>query len=159
VRYGLLSALAIGAVVFAGGAAPAAWQGGVKMFRIFLSGLVAAMFCTSASNAEDAAHLKDQCAARDQTACYAYIAGVVDALRMLSYKTAGGFFCAPQGTECDRYVLVTTDYLSSHPDSLKYSAADEVMLALMQAFPCERVGEHQLPLPPPTAEPLPLRGN
>ena len=129
------------------------------MLRIFLSGLIASMFCVSTARAQDAGHLKEQCSASDQGACYAYIAGVVDTLRMLSHKTAGGFFCAPQGTQGEKYVSVTTAYLSSHPESLKFNAADEVMLALMQAFPCERVGEHQLPLPPPTTEPIPPRGN
>jgi Rap1a immunity proteins len=129
------------------------------MLRILLSGLVAATFCVSTATAQDAGKLKEQCSASDQAPCYAYVAGVVDTLRMLSYKTAGGFFCAPQGTPGEKYVSVTTTYLSVHPEGLKYNAADEVMIALMQAFPCERVGEHQLPLPPPTTQPIPPRGN
>jgi hypothetical protein len=78
---------------------------------------------------------------------------------MLSYKTAGGFFCSPQDTSPEKYISASAAYLSAHPEVLKYNAAGEVMMALMQAFPCERVGEHQLPLPPPTAQPLPPRGN
>jgi hypothetical protein len=129
------------------------------MFRAIFMGAIFVTLCLSSARAEDAGQLKEQCATADQSHCAAYVAGVVDTLRMLSYKTAGGFFCSPQGTPPEQYISVTIAYLAGHPDNLRYNAAGEVMLALMQAFPCERVGEHQLPLPPPTAQPVPPRGN
>jgi hypothetical protein len=128
------------------------------MFKRVLAITVFAVLCASTARAEVARTLKEQCSAGDRMLCAAYVAGVIDTLRMLSYKTAGGFFCSPQGTRPEDYILVVTKYLSTHPDGLKYNASDEVMLALAQAFPCERVGEHPIPLPPETTEPLPPRG-
>ena len=126
------------------------------MLKPLLCAAMAAVLCAPAAWAQDAGQLNAECAAPDRAFCAAYVAGVVDTLRMLSYKTAGGFFCAPQGTPPERYLSVTTAYLDAHPDRMKFNAAGEVMLALMQAFPCERAGEQQLPLPP-GGQPLPPR--
>lgn len=123
-------------------------NGDMQMLRAIFFGAIFATLCLSPVLAEDAGQLREQCARGDQPPCAAYVAGVVDTLRTLSYKTAGGFFCSPQGTPDEQYFSVTTSYLAAHPDNSKYNAAGEVMLALMQAFPCERVGEHQLWLPP-----------
>jgi hypothetical protein len=71
--------------------------------------------------------------------CSGYIIGVFDShaayLALLPYG-AINLFCPPQGAAAGQVRDIVVRYLETHPETLQYTAASEIIVALMDAFPC-----------------------
>lgn len=71
--------------------------------------------------------------------CVGYIEGVSDALTAVaSVDTERRFFCEPAGLIAQQLIDVVVAYLRSHPETRHSAAGEEVTLALMKAFPCDK---------------------
>ena len=63
-------------------------------------------------------------------ACLGYIMGFVDALE------GGHSFCADVGVTAEQFKDVVKFYLRDHPETRHLPAADLVIVALQEKFPC-----------------------
>lgn len=72
--------------------------------------------------------------------CGSYILGVIDAYRALSsmHKPNINHICFPDGVNRGQQNKVIVKYLKDHPEHLHYTAADTILAALNNAFPCEK---------------------
>jgi len=72
--------------------------------------------------------------------CLNYIAGTIDTFNMLMNLGAvpGDAYCLPGDTTQTRVRFVTVAYLKSNPELQGYVAADQVVRALNEAFPCKQ---------------------
>jgi hypothetical protein len=62
--------------------------------------------------------------------CYGYVFGVYDV------SEAMGGICPPDGVVGEQIVSIVRKYLKENPESLHYSAASLVVIALDTVFPC-----------------------
>lgn len=69
--------------------------------------------------------------------CTGYVAGTVDAFRTVlnSYKLKP--YCLPAGVSGEQILGMTKDYLASHPEHMDVSAANLIMVMLLDSFPCQ----------------------
>ena len=99
-----------------------------------------------ASSAESAQHyqffsgidLIDMCKV-DQNGCVGYVSGVSDAHSELAamYPSIERF-CAPEAATNGQFQLIVEKWLKKHPEKLHSNAAGLVLVALGDAFPCEK---------------------
>lgn len=66
--------------------------------------------------------------------CMAYIVGVAD---VYSNQTANNM-CLPKNATEEQLADVVTKYLRQHPEERHYTAQSDVLVALAEAFPCNR---------------------
>ncbi|MBX7249313.1 MAG: hypothetical protein K1X35_09775 [Caulobacteraceae bacterium] len=108
--------------------------------------VAALLMASAATPARAAGHVSAQqllraCQAdpeEEKSFCMAYVLGVADGHMSLQAAAPDmvKFFCLPAGVSAGRIVEVTVGYLTAHPADLHYAAADEVALALHDAFAC-----------------------
>lgn len=73
----------------------------------------------------------NQCTPTASQSCYAYVAGVSDAI-------AGWGACLPSGISVGRATDLVVEFLQRHQQQRNLSAATAVTFALSEAFPCKR---------------------
>ena len=89
-----------------------------------------------------AAQLLERCesvANVDKAVCLGYVQGAVDTFE--SVMSLGAWpknFCIPQQVTLVQLSKVLVKYLNEHPEDLHYMADNEVHMAFMKAFPCEK---------------------
>jgi hypothetical protein len=84
-----------------------------------------------------AADLKSACEDTSSRVCTAYIAGYSQGFYYSSVSTQAGFApCPASGFTVPRATLITTKFMSDHPEVLAQGAASVVAQALVSAFPC-----------------------
>ena len=83
--------------------------------------------------------------------CFAYIAGVSDAMRAYEIWLNAREFCPPAGQSQSDLRRAFVGFVSAYPSNRTGQAASVVVVSLKQTFPCPPE-----PLPPPLAtEPAP----
>jgi hypothetical protein len=63
--------------------------------------------------------------------CLGYVVGITDG------SNFHGAMCVPSGVTRDQITDVVTNYLRAHPEGRDHSAAEQVLIALGQVFPCK----------------------
>lgn len=80
-----------------------------------------------------------------RTRCVSYIAGVIDGIDTLVTSSRllhpgsnayPKMYCLPVGIKAENLVAPLVSYLRQHADDLHFGASSEVMLGLMQIYPC-----------------------
>jgi hypothetical protein len=79
--------------------------------------------------------------------CYGYIEGFTGSHTLLAQIRAGvdkpedveknSLFCIQQGISRLEIAMTIVQYLDDHPENLRYSPSQTLMVALMKKFPCE----------------------
>lgn len=84
----------------------------------------------------------DPLADEARTACYSYLAGVVDFYRALTRRDAGiaPFVCPGRELTRRELAIVLVDWAAVHPEHLNELPVEGVMRAAVDAFPCEPEG-------------------
>ncbi|MFB0613895.1 Rap1a/Tai family immunity protein [Aurantiacibacter poecillastricola] len=72
-----------------------------------------------------------------QAYCFAYIAGVSDAIRAYQAWLGSQEVCLPDGVSQSELVTAFEEYMTSHPTQLDAQAASIAVLALQSRFGCE----------------------
>lgn len=72
-----------------------------------------------------------------RSACLAYVEGAVDLLNDVQEDLpTKSKVCVPAGMGGEQVMDIVVRYLQAHPEKRQYTAAQEVVLALLQALPC-----------------------
>lgn len=106
-----------------------------------MSGLLMGAVMLSAMNANTLyEYCKSSDTARNLT-CVSYILGASDSYASLTQAGAApARVCMPEGSTRVQLRDVAVKYMEAHPEYRHFSAASQVILALMDAFPCEGSG-------------------
>jgi hypothetical protein len=84
--------------------------------------------------------------------CFAYIAGVSDAMRAYEIWLNAREFCPPAGQSQSDLRRAFVGFVSAYPSNRTGQAASVVVVSLKQTFPCP---PEPLPATPPAAAPIP----
>jgi hypothetical protein len=75
----------------------------------------------------------------DAAQCVGFVQGVTDGYATaISLYTGIAIYCEPPGVTLQQRVLITEKYLNSHPEVINQEASSLVLVAMREAFPCER---------------------
>jgi hypothetical protein len=106
--------------------------------------LIAAVFSLASSEASafSGADLYEFCTegkGSDQDlSCVSYVHGFIDGMIVGNAARKGEWFCPPSaGISVEQGRLIAEKYLREHPESLHKEAGLLLMLAFVQAFPCQ----------------------
>lgn len=75
-----------------------------------------------------------------QLVCTAYVMGAHDMMRAVLDIHAPGQYCAPaEGLEVEQVEAIVLRWIRRNPEGMHLPARSAILIALMQAFPCQRV--------------------
>lgn len=71
--------------------------------------------------------------------CIGYVVGVFDGAQIIfGMNPENKMICSPeQGMSADQQIRIVTKWLEKHPEELHQSARTSILMAFMDAFPCE----------------------
>lgn len=73
--------------------------------------------------------------------CHSYVMGVHDMIKAFEARNQGTYYCGPQTPDSYQLALIVKKFLQDHSTSLHNSAANLVMSALSEAYPCAKIPE------------------
>ena len=113
-----------------------------KFIYLLIFGVLSATtICAAERSAEE---LLTQCTSTDsevfKLACASYMHGFGDAVAVLaSIDSASSRVCLPKdGISADQLRRIVVKWLEDHPKELHAPASFEVLIALVDAFPCKK---------------------
>ncbi len=84
------------------------------------------------------AYLSETGSAASGNTCFGFVTGIVDAHdNFTSWEVMLTLWCPPDKMSTTQLIRIVTKHLQEHPESLHETAAGEVVVALVAAFPCE----------------------
>jgi len=86
--------------------------------------------------------LYTQCTSPDELVCSGFVMGVSDTIA--TYQSASAVrsvICLPKGVNTGHLIDAVVKYLGEKPEVRHYTAASSVIGAMLEAFPCRKVGE------------------
>lgn len=99
--------------------------------------LFAVMAVTAFQTGND---LQYSCIRQDH--CIAYVVGAVDAWDDSFIAFRSKLFCTPAGLTQGQAADIFAHFLDTHPEKRHLAAADLVLSAMMDAFPCSKPHRH-----------------